>query len=208
MVCLPPDTRSDAFITQLLAGDESAFRYLMDENHSLMLVVARAIVGDALAEDVVQDAWIAIHKALPQFEQRASLKTWLLTIVSNRAKTCLKQQSRYVSLADMDGDLPYYLSGQYFNDNGSWQRPPQPWGMNTPEAILEEADLRQCIEQSIRQLPPLQKSVFLLRDIEQLAFEDICNILQVSNSNVKVLLHRARLKLMEIITRYQEIGEC
>ncbi len=208
MVCLPLDTGSDAFIAKLLAGDETAFRHLMDENHSLMLVVARAIVGEASAEEVVQDAWIAIHKALPQFEQRASLKTWILTIVSNRAKTCLKQQSRYVSLADMDGDLPYYLSGQYFNDNGSWQRPPHPWGMNSPDAILEEAELRKCIDQAICQLPALQKSVFLLRDIELLPFEDICNILQVSNSNVKVLLHRARLKLMEIISRYQEIGEC
>jgi len=86
--------------------------------------------------------------------------------------------------------------------------PPPLWDIESPEEILKNEQLRQCIEKTLELLPVIQKSVFLLRDIEQQSLEDICNILEISNSNVRVLLHRARVKLMQIIDQYQETGQC
>jgi RNA polymerase sigma-70 factor, ECF subfamily len=196
-------------ITQLIAGDDKAFRYLIGQYQALMLNIARAIAGDIFADEIVQESWVSVYKNIASFERRASLKTWLLTIVSNQAKARLRKESRMVSLDQLDGETPgSYLDSNNFKENGHWQHSITLWGNESPDALLEEKQLQHCISKTINLLPPTQKAAFVLRDIEQQSFEDICNLLNVSQANVRVLVHRARLTLMQVIDRYQETGSC
>lgn len=196
-------------IARLVKGDDHAFRQIIALYHSLMLSIARTIVGDTFADDVVQDAWVSAYQNIATFERRSSLKTWLLIIVSNKAKTRFRKESRQVSLDQLDGETPgSYLDGVNFKADGHWRQPTPQWNTESPEALLEEKQLQRCINRTLQLLPPAQKAAFILRDIEQQSFEDICNILSVSAANVRVLVHRARLALMQVIDRYQETGSC
>lgn len=204
---IAPD--ENELIAKLVCGDDQAFRKLIALHHSLMLSIARAIAGDTFADDVVQEAWVSVYKNIANFERRSSLKTWLLTIVSNQAKARLRKESRQVSLDQLDGETPgSYLDGAHFKADGHWQEPIPHWSTESPEALLEELQLQRCINHTLNLLPPAQKAAFLLRDIEQQSFEDICQILTLSAANVRVLVHRARLRLMQVIDRYQETGSC
>lgn len=204
---IAPD--ENELIAKLVCGDDQAFRKLIALHHSLMLSIARAIAGDTFADDVVQEAWVSVYKNIANFERRSSLKTWLLTIVSNQAKARLRKESRQVSLDQLDGETPgSYLDGAHFKADGHWQEPIPHWSTESPEALLEEQQLQRCINHTLNLLPPAQKAAFLLRDIEQQSFEDICQILTLSAANVRVLVHRARLRLMQVIDRYQETGSC
>ena len=194
-------------LENLKKQDHQAFQRLVEKYNRQIVVVARAIIGDSLAEEVTQEAWVSVYRALPSFEGRSSIKTWIFTIVSNEAKTRLRKESRLVRINEMEEVIPAYLNGERFNNDGSWSSPPPLWDIESPEKILENEQLRQCIEKTIELLPDVQKSV-LLRDIEQQSLEEICNILDISNSNVRVLLHRARVRLMQIIDQYQETGQC
>ena len=196
-------------VTQLIAGDDKAFRYVIGQYQTLMLSIARAIVGDVFADEVVQESWVSVYKNIAGFERRASLKTWLLTIVSNKAKARLRKESRMVSLEQLDGETPgSYLDSANFKRDGHWQNPVSHWNNESPEALLEEKQLQACIAKTLLLLPPTQKAAFILRDIEQHSFDEICNLLDVSAANVRVLVHRARLTLMQVIDRYQETGSC
>ena len=195
------------FLAPLQTGDQQAFSELVRKYHSQLQIVARAIIGPSLAEEVVQEAWVSAYKAIYKFEGRSSLKTWLYTIVSNGAKTRLRKESRQVRFRD-DDEQESYLSGERFASDGHWSNPPVNWDMDTPEQLLQEEQLQACIEKTLLLLPPQQKAAFTLRDIEQQPLGEICNILDTSNSNIRVLLHRARLKLMQVIDRYRETGEC
>lgn len=196
-------------ITQLTSGDDKAFRYLIAHYQALMLSIARAIVGDAFADEIVQESWLSVYRNIAGFERRSSLKTWLITIVSNQAKARLRKESRKVSLEQLDGETPgSYLDGVHFKGDGHWQHPIATWSNESPEALLEERQLQLCISKTLNLLPPAQKAAFILRDIEQKPFDEICNLLNVSASNVRVLVHRARLTLMQVIDRYQETGSC
>ena len=196
----------DVLIKALLKNDEEAFRYLVKTLYSQLLAVARAIAGSSIADEVVQESWISVLRALPKFEGRSSLKTWIIRIVANEAKRRLKKESRHVSLDSLGDDNDNFL--ERFDSKGHWIRPPVNWDLATPEEILEEKQLKCCIDATIKVLPERQKAVFVLRDLENHSLEQICNILDISDSNVRVLLHRARLKLFQIIEKYQETGEC
>lgn len=211
MTTSPPPHYTDeqAFITALIAGDDRAFCEIITRFQHTMLSIARAICGDTFADDVVQDAWVAIHKNIGKFEQRSSLKTWVITIVSNEAKARLRRESRKVSLEELDGETPgSYLDGNNFKSDGHWQSATPMWGCESPEELMEEKQLQCCINKTLELLPPAQKAAFILRDMEQQSFEEICEVLQVSTANVRVLVHRARLTLMQVIDRYQETGTC
>jgi RNA polymerase sigma-70 factor (ECF subfamily) len=195
------------FIERLQRGDGDAFKVLISHYHQKLLIVARAIAGDVFAEDVTQEAWTSIYKAIGRFEGRASLSTWMIQIVSNEAKSRLRHEKRHSSYGDIE-DLGPAVAAEHFNGSGHWQNPPKHWDINTPELMLEEEQLRRCIEHTLTILPEQQKAVFLLRDVEQCELSDIAVTLELSNANVRVLLHRARLQLMAIINHYQETGEC
>lgn len=189
--------------------DHSTFEQMVTLYHNQLLAVSRAIIGESLAEEVVQEAWVSVYKAIPKFEGRSSLKTWLYSIASNEAKTRLRKEKRLVSINDLgeSGDADY-LESANFQKNGHWKGNISQWHLDSPDQLLEETHLQKCIEFTLSILPDQQKAVFILRDIEQQSLSEICNILEITNSYVRVLLHRARLKLMQVIDRYQETGEC
>lgn len=199
----------NVLIAQLIAGDDKAFRWLIGQYQPLLINIARTIVGDVFADEVVQESWVSVYKNIANFERRSSLKTWLLTIVSNQAKARLRKESRKISLEQLDGETPgSYLDSNHFKSDGHWQIPIPHWNNESPEALLEEKQLQHCIAKTLMLLPPAQKTAFILRDLEQQSFDDICNMLDVSAANVRVLVHRARLTLMQMIDRYQETGSC
>jgi len=198
---------SEDFLNRLKSQDQDAFAQLVQQHHRQMIHVARGIIGDAQAEEVVQEAWVSIYRNLTKFEGRSSLKTWMFTIVSNGAKTRLRKESRQVSMADVEGTLSG-VPEDLFNPEGGWSKPPPKWDINTPDQLLEEDQLQECIEKTAAGLPEQQRAVFVLREVEQQSLNEVRNMLDLSDSNVRVLLHRARVKLMQVIDRYQETGIC
>lgn len=196
-----------ALLARLLAGEEKAFRELVATYQGAMRAVAFAIVGSRNADEVVQDAWLAVVRNLEGFQGRSSLKTWLLTITANTAKTRLKHNRREVLLDDLPG--PHGTIGdERFSADGHWLLAPHAWHQDTPEALLTEAELRECLEKTLGSLSELQGSVLQLREREGLELNEICNLLQVSLSNVRVLLHRARLKVFATLEHFEETGQC
>jgi len=193
-----------ALITQLLKGDEQAYRYIVKNYQSSMQYVARSIVGTAIADEIVQDAWLSVIKALPKFEGRSSLKTWILRIVSNSAKSRLRKESRQFAAGDAaDLEILSSLPSEKFNDNGSWATPPKHWDIASPEALIASEELNNVVHRTINKLPTLQQSIVTLREMEGLEMEDICKILEISESNSRVLLHRARTKIWQAIDKHQ-----
>jgi RNA polymerase sigma-70 factor (ECF subfamily) len=197
---LPDEMDQTALIAKLNSGDASAFEYVVGQYHSIMLSVARAIIGEAFADEVVQEAWVSAIKALPRFEGRSSLKTWLLQITSNGAKTRLRRESRQLSLDDGWQAEPDYK----FDHRGHRIDDVLQWNIDTPEALLQNDQLRDVIEKTYQSLPPHQRAVLTMCDMEGLQMTEICNILDISASNARVLLHRARTALHHSIEKYQE----
>lgn len=196
-----------ALLARLLAGEETAFRELVATYQGAMRAVAFAIVGSRNADEVVQDAWLAVVRNLGGFQGRSSLKTWLLTITANTAKTRLKHNRREVLLDDLPGPHGSVGDGR-FADDGHWLLEPFAWHQDTPEALLTEEELRECLERTLASLSELQGSVLLLRERQGLELEEICNLLDISLSNVRVLLHRARLKVFATLEHFEETGQC
>ncbi|MDH5357929.1 MAG: sigma-70 family RNA polymerase sigma factor [Gammaproteobacteria bacterium] len=188
-----------SLIKQLIAGEPQAFEMVVSQYHNIMLTVARAIVGEAFADEVVQDAWISAIKALPKFEGRSSLKTWLLNIVSNGAKTRVRRENRQISLDDgwqIEPDDHFDQRGHRLDDVHKWEQ-------DTPEALLANDQLQTIIESTFQQLPALQRAALTMYDMEGIKMEEMCNILDISASNARVLLHRARTALQQSIEKYQ-----
>lgn len=193
-------------IRRLLDQDELAYRHVVKTYHGSMLYLARRIVGEKIADEVVQEAWLSVMRALPKFEQRSKLKTWILTIVSNEAKNRLRKESRHVSLEAMTEDKSGMADR--FDSSGHWSEPAAMWQADSPDALLSEGQLSGCLEQAIVELPDLQSATLNLKEKQGYSLKEICNILDVSESNVRVLLHRARNKVFTVIDHFQMTGEC
>lgn len=194
-------------LRRLLAGEDAAYRELVQRYQGAMRAVAFAIVGSRHAEEVVQDAWLAVVRSLASFEQRASLKTWLLSITANLARTRLKHNRREVLLDDLPG--PHgSVDEARFDAGGHWRQPPTVWHDDSPEALLAEDELRQCLERTLVSLSELQSSVLLLRERQMLELDEIAGLLEISQANVRVLLHRARLKVFATLEHFEETGQC
>lgn len=194
-------------LKRLLAGDERAFRTLVSTYQGAMRAVAFAIVGSRHGDEAVQDAWLSVVRNIANFERRSSLKTWLLTITANAAKNRYKQNRREVLLDDLPS--PHgTIDDHRFSSDGHWLLAPGAWHHDTPEALLAEDELRECLEHTLLSLPQLQSSVLVLRERQGLELEEICNLLEISLSNVRVLVHRARLKVFATVEHFEETGEC
>ena len=202
---------SASFITALTRQEHAAFNRLVKQFHRKLLAFARSMVGPNLAEDVLQDAWTSIYRGLPGYAGRASLSTWLYTIVRNECIARLRSEGRMQTVS-IDGwhghDEVDDWFEQAFVADGHWAAGPGDWHLATPEALLEESQLQDCLESNIRSLRPTQQQVFRMRDLEQMELDDICNVLELTHSNVRVLLHRARLRLQQVVDHYQKTGEC
>ncbi|MCF6283429.1 MAG: RNA polymerase sigma factor [Candidatus Polarisedimenticolaceae bacterium] len=181
---------------------EQAFRQLVTTHTPYMRIVACTIVGQLQADDVVQEAWVSIYKGLPKFQHRSSLKTWITTITANEAKNYLRKQSRsplLESLTDEHGEVMQ----ERFDKSGRWSRPFAPWHTETPEALLCNDQLTDYMQRAIEQLPEQQRIALQLKECNGMSLNEICNILEVSPSNVRVLIHRARHKLLEQVENFR-----
>jgi RNA polymerase sigma-70 factor (ECF subfamily) len=192
-------------LDRLRSGDESAFEELVERYHMAMTRIARIYASDPrVAEEVVQETWIAVLRGLDRFEGRSSLKTWLFSILVNRARTYAVKEGRYVQQESLDElAAEPAIDSDRFSPPGVWTSgaEPQSWD-GIPEARLESAETRAIIQQAIDALPDQQREAITLRDIEGLPSEEVCNILQVSETNQRVLLHRARTRVRRALEHY------
>ncbi len=193
-------------IQGLLQQDENAYRYLVKRYQAMMRHLAVSICGEIIADEVVQESWVSVMGALPKFESRSSLKTWVLRIVANEAKSRLRKEKRYVSIESLIEPDPVMASR--FSSNGHWSTPPSQWHEDSPDALLTKAELQACIKRVLTALPSLQAATLRLKELEGMSLTEICNILDVSESNVRVLLHRARNRLFMVIDYFQSSGKC
>lgn len=201
-----PDDKYLSLLPRLREGNRQAFSELVSSLHSNMLSIARSMLSNGEAEEAVQEAWISVYKNVAKFEGRSSLKTWITRIVINESRMRLRRHGREINL-DISSEEQDALTHR-FRDNGHWQQAPIAWDFSTPDQILEERDLRHCMEKNLGKMPPQQRLVMELRDMQGLSFDDICNMLDISASNARVLLHRARTLLFTMVEHYQETGEC
>ena len=184
-------------VDRLRAGDENAFAELVRRYHRLMLRVARGYVRtDAVAEEVVQEAWLAVVRGIERFEGRSSFKTWLLRIVANRAMTSGAKEARSMPVEPSVSADHFVPEGE--PGAGAWSTPPEPW----PEDQLLADETRAVIDRAIEELPPLQRAVVSMRDIEGLSSEEVQEMLDISAGNQRVLLHRGRQKVREALNAY------
>ena len=195
-----PSSDDLQFLQCLLSGEQQAFVDLVNRYQGAMRAVAVAIVGRRHMDDVVQEAWLAVVRGLAGFQGRSSLKTWILTITANAAKCRYGQNRR--------DDVPLLISRfdeECFAFDGSWQAGPPLWHEDTPEALLHEHELRECLEQALNDLSETQRSVLVLRERQGLELEDIAQLLDLSLTNTRVLLHRARLSVFAAVEGYQQV---
>ena len=187
----------------LRAGDEEAFRTLVREHGSfLMRLVMMHVPSRAIAEEVVQDTWVAVLNGLDRFEGRSSLRTWIASIALNKARTRGTREGRIVPFALLRRRYeegcgpaldPERFQGRRGERPGWWASPPAAW--DEPERRLEEGETRDVMLKAIRDLPPRQREVIALRDLSGWDAEEVCNALGLSETNQRVLLHRARSKV-------------
>ena len=200
--------RSDeeVLVNNLKSGNQKAFREAVRSYTPGMLAVARFYLDHASAEEAVQDCWVSVIDAIQTFEGRASLKTWLHRIVANRAKNHLRKNKREIS-TDFSETLDPELA-ERFAPNGRWAKPPSLKSNESAEALMENGALSKCLDHHLSRLPETQRSALMLYEAHQHKSEDVCNILDVSASNLRVLLHRARQKIFLMVETFRETGEC
>lgn len=195
----------------LRRGDEDAFSTVVEKYTGSLIRLAMTFVPSrAVAEEVVQETWLGVLEGLSRFEGRSSFKTWLFRILTNRAKTRGQRESRYEPFSSMadsgeDSHDPAVDPGRFVKSGfwvDHWASPPDAWDEQTPERILVSKEGRKHIDTAIQMLPEMQRQVMTLRDIEGLTSKETCNILDLSETNQRVLLHRARSRVRQELERY------
>jgi RNA polymerase sigma-70 factor (ECF subfamily) len=192
-----------ALVERLRAGDEEAFDALVTRLYPGMLRFAASITGRDAAEEVVQDTWTAVIDGLDRFKGRSSLRTWVFRILGNRAKTWATRSKRAVLWpGEDDVDDEPAVDPQRFSRWGNWTEPPRPWAQKSPEEIVLAMEAGAALAREIDALPPAQRAVVTLRDVQDFSSEEVCDILGLSDQNQRVLLHRGRAKLRSAMERY------
>jgi RNA polymerase sigma-70 factor (ECF subfamily) len=192
-----------AFLARLRAGDGVAYRQLIRRFHASLVSVANSIIGSrAQAEEVVQDAWLAVFNGISRFEGRSSLATWLFSIVLNRARTRAAREARLVGLPGiLDGAQgnERAVDVTEFKPDGHWVEAPRLWDELNPERVVAGRQLWAHVQEAIERLPAGQRAVIVLRDMEGREPEEACTLLGISAENQRVLLHRARGRIRKTI---------
>ncbi len=194
---------SDALLVgQLRAGDEAAFSDLVRTMHGGLMRVALAFVGSSsAAEEVVQETWLAVVAQLDRFEGRSSLRTWIGTILANRARTRGVRDRRSVPFSSLTKEEVDPVEPERFTASGFWSLPPARWD-GVPETLVLRKEAREAIERELSNLPEAQRTVVVLRDLEGWSSEEVCNVLGIQETNQRVLLHRGRQRLRAALERY------
>ena len=194
-----------ALVAALRAGDENAFRALIEMYHATLVRVARMYVStQAVAEDVAQETWLAVIEGIDRFEGRSSFKTWLFRILTNRAKTRGIREGRSLPFSALEPDEPSVEPDRFNGGDHKW---PGHWSVRPqdfPEERLLAGETRTVIEDAIASLPPTQQTVITLRDVEGWSAEEVCNALTLTETNQRVLLHRARSAVRKALEQYLE----
>ena len=195
-------------LARLRAGDERAFETLVARHYPTMLAVARHYVKTrAVAEEVVQEAWLGVLNGIDRFEGRSSLRTWILRILVNTAKTRGAREARSVPFASLapEGDERAVEPERFRSADdpfpGHWRAYPGNW-QRLPDEVLADRETLDVVIATIHQLPPPQRIVITMRDIQGCASEEVCEALDVSEGNQRVLLHRARSKVRSALERH------
>ncbi|WP_377278172.1 RNA polymerase sigma factor [Rhizobium sp. R86522] len=186
------------FLDQLRSGDADALRLLIERHHAALVGLAQTIVKNrASAEDVAQETWLAVIANISRFEGKAALSTWIIAILLNKAKTCAKREGRYAPLAEETdlGSESEDLSASKFDASGHWVVEPRSFDGLNPERILAGRQLWNHVRDIIEQLPPAQKAVLIMRDVEGHDAAQTCKALELSPENQRVMLHRARTRI-------------
>jgi RNA polymerase sigma-70 factor (ECF subfamily) len=182
-------------LERLRSGDEEAFVALVGRHHDPMLRLAMTFVrSHAVAEEVVQDTWLGVLRGIDRFEGRSSLRTWLLAILVNRARTTGERESRSVPVGT---DEPA-VDPSRFGSNGMWSDPPEHWTDAVEERIGASA-LREQIRAALTAMPARQRAVVMLRDVDGLRSDEVCDVLALTPANERVLLHRGRSRLRQAL---------
>ena len=199
-------------VDALRRGDEAAFARLLREHQASLERVARIYVSSAaVAEEVVQETWLAVLNGIDRFEGRSSLKTWIFRILTNIAKTRAQREGRTLPFSALERpdavpepavEPDRFLDSEHPRWPGHWAARPEPW----PEERLLADETRAVVEQAIERLPPAQRAVISLRDVEGWSADETCNALGVSETNQRVLLHRARSKVRRALEQYLDEG--
>lgn len=193
-------------IAALRAGDEAAFARLVDEYHASMVRLATSYVPSyAVAEEVAQEAWLGVLKGLDRFEGRSSLKTWIFRIVVNIARTRGERESRSTPFSSFApaGDESPTVDPERFTDEGFWLpgKAPATWE-RSPEDLVVSGEITQVVTNAIAVLPPSQREVVRLRDVEGWSSDEVCNVLGLTETNQRVLLHRGRARVRRVLAEY------
>jgi RNA polymerase sigma-70 factor (ECF subfamily) len=191
-------------VRALREGDEEVFAELVRRYHTPLLRLAQSYVPSrAVAEEVVQDTWLGVLNGIERFEGRSSLKTWIFRILVNTAKTRGQREGRSVPFSGLTADEPFAepsVEPAHFTRMGYWATPPESW----PEDRLVAAETRAVVARAIDTLPPAQRAVISLRDVEGWSADEVRNVLDLSETNQRVLLHRARAKVRRAIDEYMD----
>jgi RNA polymerase sigma-70 factor, ECF subfamily len=197
------DGDDEALVTALQRGDERVFSDVVEEWSGMMLRLALTRVASrAIAEEVVQDAWLTMLRCLDRFERRSSFRTWVLGIVVNCARSRARRERR--ALSD-PSDSPVVDPARFLPPNHPrwphhWAAEPTEW--RTPETELLAGETREVMRAAIEALPSVQREVLVLRDVEGLPAAEVCNILALTDTHQRVLLHRARSRVRHALERY------
>jgi RNA polymerase sigma-70 factor (ECF subfamily) len=208
------DFADDAVLVEALRrGDEQAFGWLLDRYTGSLHRLARSYVAtSSVADEAVQETWIALITGIDRFEARSSLKTWLHRILINIARTTGVKEHRSIPFASLGSELegddpavdPDRFHGAGDRRAGQWASPPVRWD-DVPEDRLLSNETLAVVQHAIDALPPNQRTVITLRDLQGWPPEDVCNVLDVSETNQRVLLHRARSKVRRVLeTRFED----
>jgi RNA polymerase sigma-70 factor (ECF subfamily) len=177
-------------VARLQAGDESAFVELVRTYQPRLQRLAESVVSSrSVAEEVVQDTWLAVVRGVERFEGRSTFKTWLFHILLNRARSAVGREHRALPLSSQD-------VSERFDASGAWSTPPVPWAEEAEDRLVAQ-HLADRVRELLPDLPAAQREVLLLRDIEGVSAPDVCELLGVSDGNQRVLLHRARVHLRQ-----------
>jgi RNA polymerase sigma-70 factor, ECF subfamily len=202
-----PAAGEAAMLERLRAGDEYAFRGLVAGLYGTMLTVARTYVKDrAVAEEVVQETWLGVINGLDRFEGRSSLKTWILSILVNQAKTRGTREARTVPFASLGPDddapavAPERFRGPHEQYTGGWRSFPANW--KAADQLAQDRETIRVAMRAIAELPLTQQTVIRMRDVEGYSAAEVCATLDVSEANQRVLLHRARSRVRSALERH------